>query len=82
MGWNWPSLCGIFVTTLCLCGHTYDMLKLNLMGILACNLNLVYAMLIINELSVGAFLLTSLYPIAPCYYLTYHLCPALAEYQP
>jgi hypothetical protein len=24
--------CGIFVITLCLCGHTYDMLKLNLMG--------------------------------------------------
>jgi hypothetical protein len=32
MEWNWPSLCGIFVITLCLCGHTYDMLKLNLMG--------------------------------------------------
>ncbi len=35
MGWmgmerNWPSLCGIFVITLCLCDHTYDMLKLNL----------------------------------------------------
>jgi hypothetical protein len=32
MEWNWPSLCGIFVITLCLCGHTYDMIKLNLMG--------------------------------------------------
>jgi hypothetical protein len=32
MEWNWPSLGGIFVITLCLCGHTYDMLKLNLMG--------------------------------------------------
>jgi hypothetical protein len=32
MEWNWPSLCGIFVITLCLCGHTYDMLKLNFMG--------------------------------------------------
>jgi hypothetical protein len=32
MEWNWPSLCGIFVITLYLCGHTYDMLKLNLMG--------------------------------------------------
>jgi hypothetical protein len=39
-------------------------------------------MLIINESSVGAFLLTALYPISPCYYLTYHLFPALAEYQP
>jgi hypothetical protein len=39
-------------------------------------------MLIINESSVGAFLLTSLYLISPCYYLTYHLFPALAEYQP
>jgi hypothetical protein len=32
MEWNWPSLCGIFVITLCLCDHTYDMLKLNLRG--------------------------------------------------
>jgi hypothetical protein len=32
MEWNWPSLCGIFVITFCLCGHTYDMIKLNLMG--------------------------------------------------
>jgi hypothetical protein len=32
MKWNWPSLCGIFVITLCLCDHIYDMLKLNLMG--------------------------------------------------
>jgi hypothetical protein len=32
MEWNWPSLSGIIVITLCLCGHTYDMLKLNLMG--------------------------------------------------
>jgi hypothetical protein len=32
MEWNWPSLCVIFVTNLCLCGHTFDMLKLNLMG--------------------------------------------------
>jgi hypothetical protein len=32
MEWNWPSLCGIFMITLCLCGRTYDMLKLNLMG--------------------------------------------------
>jgi hypothetical protein len=26
------KFCGIFVIILCLCGHTYDMLKLNLMG--------------------------------------------------
>jgi hypothetical protein len=32
MEWNWPRLCGIFVIILCLCDHTYDMLKLNLMG--------------------------------------------------
>jgi hypothetical protein len=35
----------------------------------------------INESSVGAFLLIALYPISPCYYLTYHLFSALAEYQ-
>jgi hypothetical protein len=39
-------------------------------------------MLIINESSVGAFPLTTLYLISPYYYLTYHLFPALAEYQP
>jgi hypothetical protein len=82
MEWNWPSLCGIFVITLCLCRHTYDLLQLNLMGSSACNLNLVNSMLIINESSVGAFLLTALYLISPCYYLTYHLFAALAEYQP
>jgi hypothetical protein len=27
-------------------------------------------------------MLTALYLISPCYYLTYHLFPALAEYQP
>jgi hypothetical protein len=32
MEWNRPCPCGIFVITLCLCGHTYDMLKLSLMG--------------------------------------------------
>jgi hypothetical protein len=39
-------------------------------------------MLLITESSVGAFLLTVLYLISPCYYLTYHLFPAPAEYQP
>jgi hypothetical protein len=39
-------------------------------------------MLIINESSVGAFLVTALYLISPCYYFTYHLFLALAEYQP
>jgi hypothetical protein len=39
-------------------------------------------MLIINESSVGAFLLTALYLISSCDYLTYHLFPALVEYQP
>jgi hypothetical protein len=32
MEWNWSCLCGIFVITLCLCGHPYHMLKLNLRG--------------------------------------------------
>jgi hypothetical protein len=35
-----------------------------------------------NESSVGAFLLTTLYLISSYDYLTYHLFPALAEYQP
>jgi hypothetical protein len=60
------------------------MICLNLTGgvVSACNLNLVNSMLIMNESSVGAFLLVALYLISPCYYLTYHLFPALAEYQP
>jgi hypothetical protein len=57
------------------------MLKLNLMGSFSLQLNLVNRMLIINESSVGAFLLIALYLISR-YYLTYHLFPALAEYQP
>jgi hypothetical protein len=52
------------------------------MGSSACNLNLVNSMLIINESSVGAFLLTVLYLNSSCDYLTYHLFAALAEYQP
>jgi hypothetical protein len=39
-------------------------------------------MLIINESSVGAFLLTALYLIYLVIIFTYHLSPALAEYQP
>jgi hypothetical protein len=39
-------------------------------------------MLIINESSVGAFLLTALYLIYLVITLTYHLFPALTEYQP
>jgi hypothetical protein len=38
-------------------------------------------MLIINELSVGAFLLTTLYLIYLVITFTYNLFPALAEYQ-
>jgi hypothetical protein len=57
------------------------MLKLNLMGSFSLQLNLVNRMLIINESSVGAFLPIALYLISR-YYLTYHLFPALAEYQP
>jgi hypothetical protein len=39
-------------------------------------------MLIINESSVGEFLLTALYLIYLVITSTYHLFPALAEYQP
>jgi hypothetical protein len=39
-------------------------------------------MLIINESSVGAFLLTALYLIYLIITLTYHLFLALAKYQP
>jgi hypothetical protein len=39
-------------------------------------------MVIINESSVGAFLLTALYLIYLDISFTYHLYPALAEYQP
>jgi hypothetical protein len=58
------------------------MLKSNLMGSLACNLNLVNSMLIINESCIGAFLLTALYLICLVITFTYQLFPALAEYQP
>jgi hypothetical protein len=68
--------------TLCLCGHTYDMLKFNLIGSLDCNLNLVNSMLIINESCIGAFLLAALYRIYLVITFTYQLFLALAEYQP
>jgi hypothetical protein len=58
------------------------MLKLNLMGSLACNFNLVNRMLKINESSIGAILLTALSRIYLVITFTYHLFPALAEYQP
>jgi hypothetical protein len=58
------------------------MLKSNLMGSLACNLNLVNSMLIINESCIGAFLYTTLYLIYLFITFTYQLFPALAEYQP
>jgi hypothetical protein len=58
------------------------MLKSNLMGSLACNLNLVISMLIINESCIGAFLLVALYCIYLVITFTYQLFPALAEYQP
>jgi hypothetical protein len=48
----------------------------------ACNFNLVNSMLIINVSSVGALLLTTIYLIYLVITLTYHLFPALAEYQP
>jgi hypothetical protein len=39
-------------------------------------------MIIIYESSIGAFLLTALYLIYLFITFTYHLFPALAEYQP
>jgi hypothetical protein len=50
--------------------------------VLAYNFNLVNRMLIINESSLGAFLLIALYLIYLVINLTYHMFPALAEYQP
>jgi hypothetical protein len=39
-------------------------------------------MLIIDELSIGAFLLSALLQLYPCYYyLAYYFIPTLAEYQ-
>jgi hypothetical protein len=58
------------------------MLKFNLMGSLACNLNLVISMLIINESCIGAFLLAALYRIYLIITFTYQLFPALTKYQP
>jgi hypothetical protein len=46
------------------------------------NFNIVIRMLIINESSIGAFLLTTLYLIHLVITFAYHLFPALAEYQP
>jgi hypothetical protein len=46
------------------------------------NCNIVNRMLIINESSIGAFLLTTLYLIYLVITFAYHLFPALAEYQP
>jgi hypothetical protein len=60
--------------TLCLCGHTYVMLKLNVMGF-----NLVIGMLKINESCIGAFLLAALYRIYLVITFAYQLFPALAE---
>jgi hypothetical protein len=50
--------------------------------VLAYNFNLVNRMLIINESSLGAFLLIALYLIYLVINLAYHMFPALAEYQP
>jgi hypothetical protein len=49
---------------------------------LAYNFNIVILVLIIGELSIGAFLLTALYLIYLVITFAYHLFPALAEYQP
>jgi hypothetical protein len=46
------------------------------------NFNIVNRMLIINESSIGAFLLTTLYLIYLVITFPYHLFPTLAEYQP
>jgi hypothetical protein len=46
------------------------------------NFNIVNRMLIINESSLGAFMLIALYLIYLVITFTYHMFPALAEYQP
>jgi hypothetical protein len=66
MGWFWWSLYGIYVI-LWACVAIL-MLKSNLMSSLAYNFNPVNSVLIINESSVGAFLLKALHLISPCYY--------------
>jgi hypothetical protein len=50
--------------------------------VLTYNFNIVDRMLIINESSLGAFLLIALYIIYLVITFTYHLFSALAEYQP
>jgi hypothetical protein len=50
--------------------------------VLTYNFNIVDRMLIINESSLGAFLLIALYLIYLVITFAYHLFPALAEYQP
>jgi hypothetical protein len=46
------------------------------------NFNIVNRMLIIHEPSIGTFLLTTLYLIYFVITFTYHVFPALVEYQP
>jgi hypothetical protein len=48
--------------------------------VLAYNFNVVILVLIIGELSIGAFLLTILYLIYLVITFAYHLFPALVEY--
>jgi hypothetical protein len=61
--------------------HTLRLIQHNWV-VLAYNLNVVILVLIIGELSIGAFLLTILLQFYACISLHYHLFPALAEYQP
>ena len=69
MEWNCPSLCEIFVITLCLCGLTYDMLKLNLMG--SFSLQPQSSQWYANNQWVKCRCISaySIIPYLPCYYL-------------
>jgi hypothetical protein len=61
MGWFWSSLCEVVDYTLRIIQHNWV--------VLAYNFNVVILVLIIGELSIGAFLLTILFHFYPCYYL-------------
>jgi hypothetical protein len=65
----------------CLDHASRMLIKLNWI-VITYNFNIVSGLLIIHESSIGAFLLTTLYPIYLVITFAYHTFPALAEYQP
>jgi hypothetical protein len=85
-GWEWGGIGQAFVEylrLLCACvAILCDIFKFNLMGSFSRNFNLVNNMLIMNESSVGAFLLTTSCLIFFVITFTHHLFTALAGYQP